>query len=119
MTHSHLVEEAIHWLRRHGCGIVLSEQSCSSGETPDAIGWKRRNHSVVVECKISRPDFLADAAKPWRSDPACALGCERYYLSPAGLIDVVELPLGWGLLEWQRREIRVVKKSKTNLRAAE
>ncbi|HET9742106.1 MAG TPA: hypothetical protein VFQ00_05095 [Terriglobales bacterium] len=119
MTHSHLVEEAVCWLRRYRCGIVLSEQSCSSGETPDAIGWKRRNHSVVVECKVSRSDFLADAAKTWRTDPACALGCERYYLSPAGLIEVAELPLGWGLLEWRCREVRVVKKSKANLRTAE
>src|SRR4051794_40911464 len=83
MTHSRLVDEAVRWLRiRYRCGIVLSEQSCSSGETPDAIGWKRRNHSVVIECKISRADFLADAAKAWRVDPECGLGCERYYLVP-------------------------------------
>ena len=61
MTHARLVEMAERWLRRSRCGIVLSEQGCSSGEMPDAIGWKGKNHSIVIECKISRADFLADA----------------------------------------------------------
>ena len=119
MTHSRLVDEAVRWLRwSYRCGIVLSEQSCSSGETPDAIGWKGRNHSVVVECKISRADFLIDAAKLWRTDPECALGCERFYLAPHGLIAAAELPAGWGLLEIRGREVRIANKSKKNLRSA-
>ena len=105
MTHPDLVERAVQWLRRrYGCHIVLSEQACASGEVPDVIGWKRANRSVVVECKVSRADFLADAKKPWRAD-AQALGCERYYLAPAGLIRAAELPPGWGLLEARGREI--------------
>ena len=120
MTHSRLVDEAVHWLRmKYRCGIVLSEQSCSSGETPDAIGWKGRNHSVVVECKISRSDFLADAAKPWRVKSEGALGCERYYLASAGMISCDELPTGWGLLEIRGREIRIARKSRKNLRGSE
>ena len=119
MTHSRLIDEAIHWLRSYRCGIVLSEQSCSSGETPDAIGWKRRNHSVVVECKISRGDYLADAGKPWRTDPERALGCERFYLAPAGMISCEELPNGWGLLEIRGREVSLARKSRKNLRGAE
>ncbi len=120
MTHSRLVDEAVHWLRaKYRCGIVLSEQSCSTGETPDAIGWKGRNHSVVVECKISRADFFADAAKPWRTNPECALGCERYYLAPIGMLTEDELPAGWGLLEIRGREIHLSKKSRKNLRSPE
>jgi len=117
MTHLRLVDEAVRWLRsRYRCGIVLSEQSCSSGETPDAIGWKGRNHSVVVECKVSRADFLADASKPWRVDPDCGLGCERFYLAPAEMISIEELPCGWGLLEFRGREITIARKSRKNLR---
>ena len=86
MTHEKLVKAAVGWLRRHGCGVVLSEQSCASGETPDAIGWKRACHSVIVECKISRADFLADREKPFRAKPEKGMGCERFYLAPAGLI---------------------------------
>ena len=58
MTHAQLVEKAVEWLRGYRCGVVLSEQACISGEMPDAIGWKKACHSVVVECKVSRPDFL-------------------------------------------------------------
>jgi hypothetical protein len=98
---------------------VLAEQSCSSGETPDAIGWKGKNHSIVVECKISRADFLMDKQKPWRVDSECAVGCERFYLAPAGMISKEELPTGWGLLEIRGRDIRIFQKSKKNLRSAQ
>jgi len=107
------------WLRRSRCGIVLSEQGCSSGEMPDAIGWKGKNHSIVIECKISRADFLADAAKPWRKDPRIALGCERYFAAPRGLLKSLEMPEGWGLLEVQKGELKVAKKSKRKLRQPE
>src|ERR1700686_5875531 len=62
MTHGQLVERAVRWLRSYRCGVVLSEQACVSGEMPDAIGWKRANHSVLVECKVTRADFLAERA---------------------------------------------------------
>lgn len=107
------------WLRRSRCGIVLSEQGCSSGEMPDAIGWKGKSYSIVVECKISRSDFLADAYKPWRKDPTLALGCERYYAAPKGMLSAAEMPEGWGLLEAQGREMTVAKKSKRKLRQPE
>jgi hypothetical protein len=97
---------------------VLSEQACISGEMPDAIGWKRANHSVLVECKISRADFLVDRAKPFRTDSASGLGCERYYLVPAKLVAVEELPAGWGLLEYRSRKIEMAKPSARNLRSA-
>src|SRR5215468_10614440 len=108
MTHEKLVARAVGWLRRYGCGVVLSEQSSASGETPDAIGWKRGCHSVVVECKISRADFLADQEKPFRQKTERGMGCERYYLAPVGLIQPSELPNRWGLLELRGRKIQVL-----------
>ena len=110
MTHAQLVKVAEQWLRRYRCGIVLSEQQCSSGEMPDAIGWKSKCRSVVVECKISRADFLADRSKEWRVNPEIALGCERFYLSPRGMIRAEELPKGWGLLEYHDRRVHVLMK---------
>lgn len=108
MTHSDLVELAVHWLRAsYRCGIILSEQACCTGEVPDVIGWKARCRSVLVECKISRADFLADRGKPWRLDVQGALGCERFYLAPAGLIATAELPPGWGLLEVRGRKVEI------------
>lgn len=111
MTHAQLVRLAEQWLRRHyRCGIVLSEQSCASGETPDVIGWKGKCRSILVECKVSRADFLADREKPFRRDAAQGMGCERFYLSPRGLIEKTELPPGWGLLEVKGREIVITCK---------
>jgi len=117
MTHVQLVQKAIQWLRSYRCGVVLSEQSCASGEVPDAIGWKRACHSVVVECKISRADFLADLNKPWRQKPQKGMGCERFYLTPGGLLQPEELPVGWGLLECRRREVELVKPSAKDMRS--
>lgn len=118
MTHEALVQKAVAWLRAYGCGVVLSEQSCTSGETPDAIGWKRACHSVVVECKVSRADFLVDRGKPFRRKPDSGMGCERFYLTPARLLDIAELPDGWGLLELRNRSLEMVRLSSKSLRSA-
>jgi hypothetical protein len=83
---------------------------------PDAIGWKKACHSVLVECKASRSDFLVDRAKPFRSNPENGVGCERFYLAGKGLIRVGELPPGWGLLEVSGREVEKTKASAKNLR---
>jgi hypothetical protein len=108
---------AVGWLRRYRCGVVLSEQACVSGEMPDAIGWKKACHSVLVESKVSRGDFLADREKPFRQKPELGVGCERYYLAPRGLIRIEEIPTGWGLLEVCGREIEKVRSSGRNLRS--
>jgi hypothetical protein len=118
MTHAQLVSKAVHWLRHYRCGVVLSEQACVSGEMPDAIGWKRACHSVLVECKVTRSDFLADRAKPFRLKPEQGVGCERFYLVPAGLVRREELPQGWGLLELHRGKIETAHPSAKNLRNA-
>ncbi|MGA7928740.1 MAG: hypothetical protein WCA20_22440 [Candidatus Sulfotelmatobacter sp.] len=118
MTHAQLVEKAVHWLRRYRCGVVLSEQACVSGEMPDAVGWKRPCHSVLVECKVTRSDFLADRAKPFRLKPELGVGCERFYLVPAGLVDREELPQAWGLLELRRGRIETAHPAAKNLRSA-
>jgi hypothetical protein len=117
VTHAKLVSMAVRWLRRYRCGVVLSEQACASGEMPDAIGWKKACHSVLVESKVSRADFLADRDKPFRQKPEMGVGCERYYLAPRGLIRIEELPTGWGLLEVGGREIERVKPSAKDLRS--
>ena len=118
MTHAQLVERAVRWLRWYRCGVVLSEQACVSGEMPDAIGWKRANHSVLIECKLTRADFLADRGKPFRQKPEQGVGSERFYLAPPALVKLEELPAGWGLLEFRRGRVEVVQASAKNLRTA-
>ena len=118
MTHAQLVERAVRWLRSYRCGVVLSEQACVSGEMPDAIGWKRANHSVLVECKVTLADFLVDRGKPFRQKPEQGVGCERFYLTPPALVKLEELPASWGLLELRRGRIEVTHASVKNLRTA-
>ena len=118
MTHGQLVEKAVRWLRAYRCGVVLSEQACVSGEMPDAIGWKQACRSVLVECKVTRADFLADRTKPFRQKPEKGVGSERFYLAPAGLVKIEELPPGWGLLEFRRGGVELTHPSAKNLRTA-
>lgn len=106
------------WLRSYRCGVVLSEQACVSGEMPDALGWKQACHSVLVECKVTRADFLADRAKPFRLKPEKGVGSERFYLTPPGLVHSKELASGWGLLEVRRGRVEMVQASAKNLRTA-
>ena len=119
MTHAFLVRAAVAWLRRYRCGVVLSEQACISGEVPDAIGWKRACHSVLVECKVSRADFLADRAKPFRQKSELGVGSERFYLAARNLIRLEELPTGWGLLEYHNRRVAMLRPSRKNFRTEE
>ena len=116
--HARLVMHAVAWLRRHyKCGIILSEQYCATGEIPDIIAWKGFCKSVLVECKVSRADFLADAAKPFRLIPKDGMGSQRFYLAPTGIIRAEELPRHWGLLELRGRDVRMtVKPGRADLR---
>lgn len=118
MTHEKLVSAAVAWLRRYGCGVVLSEQSCANGETPDAIGWKSACHSVMIECKVSRADFLVDRDKPFRVKPEKGMGCERFYLAPTGMLRSEDLPSGWGLLELRNRKVEQMVAASTKMRSA-
>jgi hypothetical protein len=109
--HAQLISRAVEWLRRrYKCGIILSEQSCATGEVPDVIAWKGFCKSVLVECKVSRADFLADAAKPFRLKCEEGMGSQRFYMAPAGMIRPNELPKQWGLLELHGRDVLVVVK---------
>jgi len=98
--HDTLVRKASTWLRKQGCGVVVTDSIQAitpSGERPDAIGW-RDGLSVLIECKASRSDFLADRHKPFRVVPEEGMGDWRFMLCPEGLIAPEELPSGWGLL---------------------
>lgn len=110
MDHRALCTIAVAWLQRPksrsgpGCTVALSETTnWINGEIPDAIGWRPYRHalsgSVLVEVKVSRADFLADAAKAHRQAPGTGMGAYRYFMCPAGLISPAELPPKWGLVE--------------------
>lgn len=114
LTHKELCSLAVAWLQRPasrsgpGCTVAISETSnWINGEIPDAIGWRpyrqERSGSVVVEVKVSRADFLADANKPHRQDGSAGMGAYRYFMAPEGILRVDDLPPKWGLVEINNR----------------
>jgi len=97
MQHSTLVAMGVRWLNRQ-CSVVLYEFATPADENPDVIGWAPGSGSILIECKLTRSDFLKDATKTVRLNPRSGMGHRRYYLCPADLIQVKELPPKWGLL---------------------
>lgn len=89
---------------------MLTELTTRDPEIPDALGWLPNGWSIMVECKTSRSDFLADKKKGDRR-----LGQERYYLTPKGLLDPTQVPEPWGLLEVWGTTVRVIRKASTSL----
>ena len=87
----------VRWLGKQ-CSVVLCEFATAADENPDVIGWAPEAGSVLIECKLSRADFLRDAAKTVRKNPRAGMGQRRYYLSPADVIQIKDLPPKWGLL---------------------
>jgi hypothetical protein len=69
----------------------------STGEQPDALGF-RSGTSCLIEVKVSRADFLSDRKKKFRKNPELGVGNWRFYLTPPGVIEIDDLPEGWGLL---------------------
>lgn len=109
LTHKEAVRRIVNWLRgSRGCGVVLAELSTQNTETPDAIGFHGIGGSILVECKISRADFLADRNKVFRRDEELGMGDLRYFATPPRLLKAEDLPTNWGLLEIEPHRIREV-----------
>ena len=98
----------VRWLSRR-CSIVFYEFATPADENPDVIGWATGSGSVMIECKLTRSDFLRDAAKTVRMNARAGMGQRRYYLCPPELIQIKDLPAKWGLL-WAERGQIVVKR---------
>lgn len=108
MQHSTLVAMGVRWLSRQ-CSVVLYEFSAAENEIPDVIGWAPGCGSVLIECKLSRSDFLRDANKAVRKNPHSGMGHGRYYLCPPDMIQVKDVAPKWGLL-WATRGQIIVKR---------
>jgi hypothetical protein len=111
MQHSTLVSLGVRWLNRH-CSVVLYEFAAAGRENPDVIGWAAGADSIVIECKLTRSDFLRDAAKGARKIPKAGMGRRRYYLCPAGVIQLKDLPARWGLLWVEKGQVLVTREAR-------
>lgn len=92
---------------RRACSLIRRLHGCTIGAVEFTGGWHKErvdailfnsSESFLIETKISRQDFLADAKKPFRLDPSKGVGRYRYYACPEGLIKPEELPDRWGLI---------------------
>ena len=114
MNHKELCERAEKWVLSNGCSVATSEIVSGSGQQPDAIGFKDwGGTSYLIECKVSRSDFFADMKKPHMQSPEKSVGDYRWYMTPKGLVQIDELPFGWGLLELSNNRVSVIKGSMT------
>ncbi|GGG97473.1 hypothetical protein [Pedobacter zeae] len=99
LTHAELVNIGYRFvLNNFSCGIAYKEIKTISAECADVIGFGSYTHSVLIEVKVSRSDFLADRKKPFRINPERGIGMYRFYMCPEGLIKTNDLPKGWGLI---------------------
>ena len=98
ITHSRLVKAGAAWLGKK-CRVVCTELTTSASETPDVIGWSGHGYCTVIECKVSRADFNANKHKGHERH-GFAVGDERWFLFPSGIVSASDIPPGWGLLEY-------------------
>jgi hypothetical protein len=102
--HDLLVRKAAKWALRQQCTFALLEPYTDgrASEFPDVLAWRMTGYSILVECKASRADFLADKRKPARVATSRAwelgMGQERWYAVAPGVATPDELPDRWGLL---------------------
>ena len=106
MTHTELVEQAAKWARKKW-PVVVTEITTTWGEEPDVICFKTGS-SLLIEVKASRGDFLADRNKPFRQPGIWSLGKYRCYFTNPGIAAADEVPLGWGLYEFDGKRVRGV-----------
>jgi len=122
ITHDQLIDIGRKWLIKPysacapyghcGCAVVLSELSANTwmAEIPDIIGFCTRK-TILIECKASRADFNADKNKVFRKLPEMALGNQRWYLAPIGIIPAEKVPDKWGLLEVSGGKVQITKRA--------
>lgn len=117
MTHDQLLIKVSRWLKKHeqnmivpNCSLVINDLSTAHRSRPDVIGFNSHT-SVLLEVKVSRGDFLADREKAVRKDESLEVGELRYFVSPPGIIRVVDLPPGWGLIHFSNNKFSVEKVS--------
>lgn len=84
--HRELCILAAKWLRRSklrgpSCPYAAVELVTAAQESPDVFGWNYWA-TVLIEVKVSRSDFLADAKKWFRQYPEEGVGAFRYYAAP-------------------------------------
>jgi hypothetical protein len=110
ISHKELIRRAALWLQNNqDCSVVICDRKTRVTETPDAIGFKHGCTSILVECKTTRSDFLADGKKYFRSREEYGVGDYRYFMTPPGLVKPTDEIDGWGVIECHPRQCRIIR----------
>ncbi len=100
-------KDLTHHVTKKAVSLIKKVHNTNIGAIEFCGGWNKERcdavlfssiTSYMIETKISRSDFLADAKKPFRINPDEGIGEYRYYACPTGLIKPEELPDKWGLI---------------------
>lgn len=111
--HERLNVIAAKWAKSQGFPVVATNVfAAGCRERIDVIAF-RANGSLLIEAKVSRSDFLADAKKPERS--CGGVGLYRFYITPDSLVSPNEVPDGWGLITVKGNKTAVMKGPQGNL----
>lgn len=107
--HNELCSLAVKFLTTAGSfKVVAKEMKCLATEVkeiPDVLAFNSK-YTVLIECKTSRSDYIADFEKPVRKRPSLGMGSYRYYFCEAGVIREQDLPVRWGLI-WVHKDGRI------------
>ena len=111
--HYELCKEGAKWLKKTpftGYKYITVELVCIAADNTDIWGTNGCE-STMIEVKTSRSDFLNDKKKFSRQPQNIihAIGNYRYYLCPKGIINIEDLPEGWGLLWYNDGKITSIK----------
>ncbi|EJY7599015.1 ead/Ea22-like family protein [Salmonella enterica] len=116
LSHDELCVIACNFLRIEGFKVAFHDRfrpKTQYGERPDAIGF-HGGVSCLIEVKCSRSDLRTDMKKRFRVAPEKGMGDWRFYLSEPGIIEVSDLPDGWGLLHVIDGQVRNIHGWKGN-----
>ena len=123
LTHSKLCQLTA---KKFNKEIALIEYKCQMlNEEPDVLVFDSYSDTTLYEIKMSKQDFWRDWQKPHRiycksfyhnnrliiDTFEYSLGRCRYYVCPAELIQIDELPQGWGLIWYKNNRFYLKKKS--------
>lgn len=109
ITHKELVDLSHKFvLKKMSCGFGVRELKTTEKEIVDVLGFGAYNHSVLIEVKVSRSDFLADRNKSFRINPEEGVGKYRFYCCPKELIKIEDLPNNWGLIYEENKKLEIV-----------
>ena len=117
MTHNELVDLSHKFvLKNMSCGFAVKEIKTVEKEIVDVLGFGAHNHSILIEVKVSRQDFLKDAKKSFRKNPEEGVGKYRFYCCPKDLIKIEDLPNNWGLIYCENNKLEIVYNKIKNFR---